>query len=240
MDSFEWNKIAGWTLGALIAVLGLGIVSGAVYAPHVPEKPAYVVEGVEEEGTAGGAAAEAEKPIAFFLASASAAKGEAQFKKCAACHTITKGGANGIGPNLYGIVGNTHAHAAGFAYSDSLKGMAGKPWTWDELSAWIKAPKTYAPGNKMSFAGLGKPEDRAALLVYLNQNSDRPLPLPAPPADVAAEPEAAAPAGTAEATKAPDAPAADADAAAQQPQNNVGGPGAPEVTGTSERETTKS
>src|SRR5688572_20071072 len=102
VDSFEWNKIAGWILAAAIAVLGLSIVTGMIFAPHGAEQKGYVVEGVELEAEAGGVAAEAEKPIAFFLASADVAKGENAFKKCAACHTITPGGANGIGPNLHG------------------------------------------------------------------------------------------------------------------------------------------
>ncbi len=187
MDSFEWNKISGWVLAALIAVLGLGIVTGMIYNPHTPEKAAYEVQGVEQEASEGPAVA-GEKPIAFYLATADVAKGEAQFKKCAACHTIDKGGANGIGPNLYGIFGKPHGHAAGFAYSDALKSKQA-PWDWNEMSEWLKSPKTYAPGTKMSFAGLGKPEDRAALLVYLNQKSDSPLPLPPVPAE---EPAAAA------------------------------------------------
>ncbi|MFN7400410.1 MAG: c-type cytochrome, partial [Sandaracinobacter sp.] len=123
MDSYEWNKIAGWVLAAAISVLGLSILTGYMFPVHLPKTPAYVVQGVEAEAGAGtgGAAAEAEKPIEFFLASADPAKGEAQFKKCASCHSIDKGGAAGIGPNLYGIVGAKHGHAPGFGYSDALK-----------------------------------------------------------------------------------------------------------------------
>jgi cytochrome c len=230
VDSFEWNKIAGWTLAALIAVLGLVIVSGYIYDTSPPEKQGYVVEGVEIEAEAG-APAEVEKPIAFFLASASAEKGANVFKKCAACHTITKGGANGIGPNLWGIMGNTHAHIAGFGYSDAMLATKGQPWGWDEMDKWIKSPKAYIPGNKMSFAGISKPQDRADLFVYLNSQSDSPIPLPPVPA------EEAAPADADAAGKAPDTGVEDPNAAtAAQPQNNVGGPGAPEVTGTSENE----
>src|SRR3546814_8191419 len=101
------NTIAGWVLFAGIAALGLSIATGMYFAPHRPHQMGYVVEGVEEEAAAGGDAA-AEPPIAFFLQTASAARGEAQFKKCAACHTITPGGANGIGPNIHGIFGKPH------------------------------------------------------------------------------------------------------------------------------------
>ncbi len=201
MDSYEWNKIIGWVLAAAIAVLGLSILTGFVYAPGHSETKGYVVEGVEVEAEAGAGAAEAVQPIAAFLATANPAKGEAQFKKCAACHTINKGGANGQGPNLYGILGAKVAHLAGFAYSDAVKGHGGN-WGWDELSHWIESPRKYIPGNKMSFAGISKPQDRADLLVYLNSQSDSPLPLPAAPA-VAEAPAAEAPADAAASGAAP-------------------------------------
>lgn len=203
MDSFEWNKIAGWVLAALIAVLGLVIVSGYIYDTSPPAKPGYVVEGVELEAEAA-APAEVEKPIAFFLASASAEKGANVFKKCAACHTITKGGANGIGPNLWGIMGKNHASVAGFSYSDAMAATKAQPWGWDEMDKWIKAPKAYIPGNKMSFAGIGKAEDRAALFLYLNSQTDSPLPLPPVPAE-AAPAEAVAVEGEAPVEAAPEA-----------------------------------
>ena len=213
MDSYEWNKIAGWVLAAAISVLGLSIVTGYLFPTHGPEKPAFVVEGVEAEGEAGGGAAAADKPIEFYLASADAAKGEAQFKKCASCHTINKGGAAGIGPNLYGIVGAAHAHSGGFGYSDAMKAVSGKIWDWKALSEWIANPKKAIPGNKMSFAGISKPEDRANLIAFLNSKSDSPLPAPAVPAEEAA-PAADAAAAPADAAAAPAAGAPAAPAAA--------------------------
>src|SRR3546814_18075670 len=119
------NTIAGWVLFAGIAALGLSIATGMYFAPHRPHQMGYVVEGVEEEATAGGGAA-AEPPIAFFLQTASAARGEAQFKKCAACHTITPGGANGIGPTVPGIFGKPHGPLPTFQYSDALKSVPGR------------------------------------------------------------------------------------------------------------------
>ncbi|API57936.1 cytochrome c family protein [Tardibacter chloracetimidivorans] len=181
------NTIAGWVLFGGIAALGLSIVTGMYFAPHRPETMGYVVEGVEQEGEAGGA--EAEPPIAAFLATASAARGEAQFKKCAACHTVTPGGANGIGPNIYGVLGKAHGHLPNFQYSDALKSVPGN-WDWDSMSAWLKSPKSYAPGTRMSFAGLSKPQDRADLLLYLNAQGSN-LPVPPPPAEEAAEEEPA-------------------------------------------------
>lgn len=205
MDSFEWNKFAGWLLAASIAVLGLSIVSGMIYAPHALKTQAYVIEGVEAEGAAATSVKNVDKPIEFYLASASPEKGAAIFKKCAACHTITSGGAAGIGPNLYGIVGAPHDHMPGFAYSDAMMKFKGQPWDWKALNEWLSSPKTYAPGTKMAFAGISKPEDRAALIAYLNTQSGKPLPMPAVPAEA----PAAAPAADAAA-----APAADAAAAA--------------------------
>ncbi len=185
MDSFEWNKIAGWVLTAAITVLGLILVTGEIYKPAKLAKPGYVVEGVEEVAAAGAPAAVAEKPVEFFLASASVDKGADIFKKCGACHNAEKGGAAGIGPNLYGVVGGPHDHMPGFSYSDAMQKTANAKWGWDELNAWLTSPKTYVPGTKMAFAGISKVEDRAAVIAYLNSKSDRPLPLPPVPADAA-------------------------------------------------------
>jgi cytochrome c len=206
VDSFEWNKIFGGLLAGLLAVLGVSIASDMMFARHLPEKPGYEVAGVEEGPAEGAPAAEAEKPAAFYLASADVAKGEAVFKKCAACHNVDPAGANGTGPGLYGVVGRPIASHPGFSYSDALSGLKGKAWDWDALWGWLKSPKAYAAGNKMSFAGITKPEDRAAVIAYLNSKSASPLPLPAAPAEEAAPAAEAAPAEAA-------TPAADAAAA---------------------------
>jgi cytochrome c len=183
LDSFEWNKIAGWVLMAAITVLGLILVTGEYYAPHKLAKPGYIVEGVEEVAAAGAPAPVADKPIEFFLASASVDKGAEIFKKCGACHNAEKGGPAGIGPNLYGVVGGPHDHMPGFSYSDAMEKTASAKWGFTELNAWLTSPKAYVPGTKMAFAGISKPEDRAAVIVYLNSKSDHPLPLPPVPAD---------------------------------------------------------
>ena len=193
VDSFEFNKIAGGVLAGAVALLAVNIATDTIYRPAALEKQSYIVEGVEVEAVAAGPAEEA-KPIAFYLASASVEKGEAVFKKCAACHNAEKGGVAGIGPALYGVVGRGHAAMPGFGYSDALGAMKGKPWSFDELNAWLTSPKAYAAGNKMSFAGISKPEDRAAVIAYLNAKSDSPLPMPAVPAEAEAAPAEAAPA----------------------------------------------
>lgn len=178
------NTIAGWALAGGIAALGLSILSGEYFKAERPEKMGYVVEGVEEEGEAGGAAAD--KPIAFYLASADPAKGADVFKKCAACHNAENGGPNALGPNLWGVLGEGIGQGAhGFAFSDALKSKGGT-WDWQNLSDWLKSPKAFAPGTKMTFAGLSKPEDRANIIAYLNQQSNAPRPMPAVPAEAAA------------------------------------------------------
>lgn len=172
------NVIAMMVLGAATVALGSSIVSGEVFRPHSPEKKGYAVEGVEEE--AGATAAVAEVPIAVRMQTADAAKGAEVFKKCASCHTIAQGGANGIGPNLWASMGKPHGHVAGFAYSDGLKAIPGN-WDFENMDAWLKKPAAYAKGTKMSFAGLSKGEDRANVIAYLNAQGSN-LPLPAAPA----------------------------------------------------------
>jgi cytochrome c len=182
------NTIAGWVLAACGAALGLSILGGMVIHSENPEKPGYPLEGGAEAADAGAGAPEV--PLATLLASADPAKGAEIFKQCAACHSVTQGGANGIGPNLYATVGEAIAQGkAGYAFSDALKAHTGK-WDFDTLNEWLKSPRKFANGTKMTFAGLSKPEDRANVMVYLNSMGSN-LPLPAP---VAAAPAAAAPA----------------------------------------------
>ncbi|MCF8707343.1 c-type cytochrome [Rhizorhapis sp. SPR117] len=180
------NTIAGWVLFGGIIALGAGIVSGKVFHEERPENMGYPIEGVEAEG---GEAA-AGPSIATLLASADPAKGEGVFKKCIACHTVNQGGANGIGPNLYSVVGEEIGTGkAGFAFSDALKSKGGE-WTFEALDEWLTSPRKFAPGTKMTFAGLGNPEDRANVIAYMNAQGSN-LPLPVPEA-ASAEPEAAA------------------------------------------------
>jgi cytochrome c len=174
----RFNTIAGWVLFAGIVALGSSIVASESFHSEAPEQEGYTIEGAQE-GAAG--AAEAEKPIEFYLASADPTKGEQVFKKCAACHNADKGGANQLGPNLWGVVGAPIGEGRGFAWSDVLSKHGGT-WDWDSLSKWLTSPKAFAPGTKMTFAGLSKPEDRADVIAFLNQHSDSPKPMPAPPA----------------------------------------------------------
>lgn len=187
------NTIAGWVLGGGIVALGLSIASGMYFNAEAPEagKQGYAIQGVESSD---GPPAEAGPPMEVLMAGADISKGETIFKKCVACHTIAAGGADGIGPNLHGVVGRPIASGA-HAYSDALKGVGGT-WSFEALNSWLSNPKKFAPGNKMTFAGLGNPEDRAAVLVYLNSQGSN-LPMPVVKADATASADAATPAAPA-------------------------------------------
>ena len=228
----RFNTIAGWVLGAGIVALGASIITGEVYHQERPEKMGYPIEGVEVEGAASGPA---EQPIAFYLATADAAKGEAVFKKCGACHNADHGGANQLGPNLWDVLGEPIGKGKGFAFSDALSGKGGN-WDWDTLSTWLKSPKAFAPGTKMTFAGLSNPQDRANVEAFLNAHSDSPKPLPAAPAAGAPEGKDAADnkPGTGPNNgpqKAENEPVLTEQQAAKSPGKNIGGEGAAKVTG---------
>ena len=109
--------------------------------------------------------------VAQAQAAGAAEAGRRVFNQCRACHIIENNGRNGVGPNLYAIVGAKHAHADGFNYSGALRGMADKPWTYEELNAWLANPRAYAPGNRMSYGGMANAAQRADLIAYLRSIS---------------------------------------------------------------------
>lgn len=183
----RFNTIAGWVLFAGIVALGSSIVASEVFHSERPEKMGYPIEGVVLEGEG---EAEAEKPIAFYLASADPAKGQQVFNKCTACHNAEKGGANQLGPNLWGVMGEPVGKGHGFAFSPALAEKGGT-WDWNTMSEWLKSPKSFAPGTKMTFAGISNPQDRANVIAFLNTRSDAPQPLPAAPAEEVADADAA-------------------------------------------------
>lgn len=182
MDSFELNKIAGAVLGTLLITFGLHIFSQELFKGTVPEKPGFAIEVAEGENGGEAQAAVAPQPIAALLAQADPAKGQSATKPCQACHNFDKGGANKVGPNLWGVVGRQIASHEGFAYSDALKAHASDTWTFDNLNVFISAPKSFAAGTKMTYAGMKKDATRADIIAYLRTLSDNPLPLPAAPA----------------------------------------------------------
>jgi cytochrome c len=196
--------------------------AAATTATDAAEQPAEAGEAPAGEQVAATApapeAAEGGSDLAALLANADPANGEKIAKRCAVCHTFTEGGANKVGPNLWGIVGAPHAHKEDFKYSDAMIALQGEAWTYEALDAYLASPKDAIPGNKMAFAGLKKPQERADLIAYLRSLSAAPAPLPEPAGDTTGAVEAAPASATAEAAPAAaEDPAAQAAATAEQP-----------------------
>jgi cytochrome c len=179
MDSFEFNKIAGAVLSALLLIFGVSTAIETFKSHTNPKLVGYELPKAVAVA-AGGAAAEAGFNPAAVLAAV--AKGNVEsglgvFKKCAACHTPEKGGKNGTGPNLWGVVNRAVGSSDGFAYSAVIKGKGGN-WSWANLTAYLYDPKGYAPGNKMAFAGVKDAGELSDLLAYMRTISDSPAELP--------------------------------------------------------------
>ena len=179
MDSFELNKIVAAILMVALLVIGIGKFSDLIFHVEKPKMPGYVVN-TGEANTASAtteSAMEEKIDIAALLAMGDVATGEKIFKKCAACHSIIKGGKNKIGPALYNVVGRKVGDVTDYKYSKALA-VYDKEWNFEELNGFLIKPAKYIKGTKMAYAGLRKEKDRASIIKYLNQNSDNPVPLP--------------------------------------------------------------
>ena len=174
------NKIIVSIVLAIILVLGINKITDAIFYIEKPEKSAYQVAEVttvasttsDEESSTNSESGN----IMDLFASTNAAEGAKIFKKCAACHSITEGGANKIGPALWGVLGRPAASVPGYKYSKAMAAH-GKNWSFEEMNGFLTKPKDWIKGTKMSFAGLKKAEDRAAVILYMNENTNSPLPL---------------------------------------------------------------
>ena len=207
MDSMEVNKgIAALLVGG-IAFFLTGLLGDILVRQEPLEKPVLNIAAAPAASAGAAAAPTGPAPIAPLLASADPKVGD-QFahRVCVACHTFDKGGKNGVGPNLYGVVGGPHGHEAGFSYSPAMEKYKGQPWTFDALNEWLYKPSAYAPGTRMSFAGITNDKQRADVIAYLRSLSDNPVPLPKP--EEAKAPAAAAAPGGGTAAAQPNAPAA--------------------------------
>ena len=179
MDSFEINKIVAAILMVALLIIGIGKLSNIIFHVEKPKTPGYAVEVEQATKVAGSTeTAVVEKiDIAALMATGDIASGEKIFKKCAACHSIIKGGKNKIGPALYNVVERKVGGVADYKYSKALTAYD-KNWTFEELNGFLKKPAKYIKGTKMAYAGLRKEKDRASVIKYLNQNSDNPVILP--------------------------------------------------------------
>ena len=180
MSTFEFNKFAAAILLAGIIAMVSSFIAEEIVKPKPAAQPGYAIAVAEKPAAGGAAAAPAAvlEPIGPLLAKANAAEGANVAKQCAACHTFDKGGPNRVGPNLYGVLGSAHAHVEGFAFSKVMEGMHDKKWDYEALNTFLANPKAYAPGTKMTFAGLRKAEQRADVIAFLRSKADSPLPLP--------------------------------------------------------------
>jgi len=173
------NKIIVSIILAVILILGINKITDIIFYVEKPEKSAYQVANVSTttttETTSTSSSVEPGE-IMTLLASASVADGEKIFKKCVACHSITKGGGNKIGPALWGVLGRQAGSASDYKYSKAMA-THGKPWSFEEINGFLIKPKDWIKGTKMSFVGLKSEKDRAAVILYMNENTDSPLPL---------------------------------------------------------------
>ena len=178
MGGIEFNKIfAAILVAGIVAMLAGFIAEKLVHADELKEN-AYKIEVADSAGSGGVKLEKKPEPILALLAEADIARGQKISKACAACHNFDKGGPNGVGPNLWGVVGRTKQSAPGFSYSGSLNANGINTWTYEALNQFLWKPKKYAPGTKMNFAGIKKPEDRASLIAWLRTLNDSPKPLP--------------------------------------------------------------
>ena len=182
MDSFEINKIIASILLTALIIIGIGKLADILFHIEKPEMSAYKIEGIDQNLSSKGISAKAEKivevvDIKALLAMGDLVHGEKVFKKCSACHMIAADGKNKIGPNLWSVIGRNAGAISDYNYSKAMKAYA-KEWTFEEMNSYLIKPQAYIKGTKMAFAGLRKEKDRASVILYLNQNSDNPLPLP--------------------------------------------------------------
>ena len=173
------NKIIVSIVLTLILVMGINKIADVIYSVEKPEKSAYQVASISNTNDSTSVASTENTSagdVMTLFASVSLSDGEKIFKKCAACHSIAKGGANKIGPALYNVIGRQAGSLPDYKYSKGMIAYA-KKWTPQEMDGFLENPKGWVKGTKMAYAGLKKPEERAALILFLNKNGDNPLSL---------------------------------------------------------------
>ncbi|PWS38386.1 cytochrome c family protein [Falsiroseomonas bella] len=177
--SLEFNKAAAAVLTAGITFMVAGLVGKFLVSPPHQYEAAIATGAPPPAATPATPAAPALEPVGPLLAAANVDSGRQLAQRlCASCHNFAKGGPNGVGPNLWGVVGGPHAHAQGFNYSPANRALADKPWDYEALNAFIANPREAMPGTRMAFAGLRNLQQRADVIAFLRSLDDNPKPLP--------------------------------------------------------------
>ena len=182
MDSFELNKIIAAVLLTALIIIGISKFTDVLFHVEKPKESAYKIEGLEIASTLASSGGSETKvveavDIKALLAMGDLGHGEKVFKKCSACHMITSGGKNMIGPNLWSVIGRTAGSVSDYKYSKAMLAY-GKEWTFEEMDSYLIKPQAYVKGTKMAFAGLRKEKDRASVILFMNSKSSSPKPLP--------------------------------------------------------------
>ena len=173
------NKIIVSIVFAIVLVIGINVITDTIYYVEKPKKSAYQIDSVNTVANTTAETSSADVNtgnIMALFASTNAAEGAKVFKKCAACHSISQGGGNKIGPALWGVLGRKAGSISDYKYSKAMVAYA-KPWSFEEMDGFLIKPKDWIKGTKMSFAGIKNSKDRAAVILYMNENTDNPLPI---------------------------------------------------------------
>ena len=178
MNSFEINKIIAAIILTIVIVFGVNKLADVIYYVKAPESNTYnIVTETKEISKDDAVKTEGDINISALLALGNIDHGKMIFKKCAACHSASKGGGNKIGPALWGVIGRKAGSISDYKYSKAMSEF-GKTWNFETMNNFLIKPKDYIKGTKMAFAGLSKKKDRASIILYLNKQSDSPLQVP--------------------------------------------------------------
>ena len=177
MNAFEINKIIAAIILAVLLFFSVGKLGDFIFYVEKPKEPAYKVEAPVVKVASAQTVSSGSIDIKALLASGTIVHGQKVFRKCSACHVVTKGGKNKIGPALYGVLGKQSASVSDYKYSKALIAH-GKVWSFAEMNSFLIKPQAHIKGTKMAFGGISNEKDRASVILFMNSKSDNPLPTP--------------------------------------------------------------